>query len=410
VARGVMANTLAAVAVAGLAAAALTNGASRVLAPVAPSVALMLNRGNSDAALVLAQQQLAINPAAAEETVRRTIAGDPYNVAALRTLGVIESSRGRPAEAYRAMRLAGDFSWRDGAAESWLMQYAISHGDLRDAVARADSLLRRAEDPDQSPVIGMLAAAVQLAPPIVEPLAQRLAIMPLWRDRFLVRLGTTPGLEAGARALLRRLRAGPTPPTAPEAAALVYNEVGRHEYAQALSDWRELAPEGRPSGQAAIRDGGFRREPDGSPFMWTLTAGAGADQERTPVRGLGAGAYALNVRYDGYSTPDLASQIIVLPPGTYVLSWRERVDEGDAHTLGWGVTCAVHDILIAQAPPEAGDLQRWRQRRLTFTVPASECDAQRLRLAAVAGDRHTDISVDYTDLAVAPASAARPVS
>jgi hypothetical protein len=241
---------------------ALSLGLSQTLSRASPSLALRLRPGSAAAATAGAEQRLAArDPAGAQAYARQVLARDPGNVVSLRVLGQSLEAQGRLSEAERVMRLAGRLSWRDGATQAWLLQHSLMTGNATDAVLRADSLLRRTEDSDSSPVSTMLAAGVQLLPGLRGPLAQRLALDPPWRTRLLIRLGSTPGGEAGARQILTMLHRGPSRPTAQEVAPLVNHMVGLRQYAQAQADWVAFSPATAGGGRELLRDGQFRGAP-----------------------------------------------------------------------------------------------------------------------------------------------------
>lgn len=389
---------------AAFAADCLSLGAARFTLRMSPQTALAARPSSADAAAAVAQQRLLRGDAAgAAALARQGVATDPRNLAALRVLGLALAAQNRPAEASGVMRFAGDLSWRDNAVQAWLLQNSVSRGDLSDFVLRADSLLRRADNPATSPVGGMMLAAAQLAPQaVVAPLVERLAARPNWRAPFLFQLGSAPGLDQAARAVLTGLKRGPSPPTPGEFNPFVNRLSAQHQYARAFQDWQVLSAQAGRTPAALIRNGGFEQEPDGSPFDWTLLDNAGATQSRSPATGLEQGVQSLNVQYDGYTNVDLASQLLVLPAGAYALSWRERIDEGDARSLGWTVRCRPLGPVLAQAPPAASAVGTWADRRVSFIVPGTGCPAQMLQLTATPGERRTTLLMQFTGFAVTP--------
>ena len=399
--RGAAARLFALLACLALALDALSLGLSQTVARVSPALALRLRPGSAAASTTGAEQRLAAqDPTGAHRLALQALARDPANVVGLRVLGLSLEAQGRETAAEQVMRLAGRLSWRDGTTQAWLLQNSLLAGNASDAVLRADSLLRRTEDSDSSPVTGILTAGAQFLPGLRGPLAQRLALDPPWRTRFLIRLGSTPGVEEGARQVLTMLRRGSSPPTAQETAPLINQLVGHRQFIQAHADWEDLSPASRSSGRGSLRDGQFREASDGTPFTWTLQDGVGASQDRTPAPDLVSGMMALSVTYDGYATPDLARQLLVLPPGPRVLSWRERLEEGDGRLLNWRVSCAPSGPVLATSAAQTGPAGLWRTRQVAFTVPASGCEGQWLQLIPSSGDRHSSNTMLFTDFSL----------
>jgi hypothetical protein len=386
--------------VAALALGAVRIGASRGLTRLNPALAVQLSPGDTEALQSLAVMQMGRGDVGgARATALRAIALEPFHASALRVLGLIDQARGDAAATRRELTAAAGMTWRDTPAHGWLLQDSMARGQIAEALDHADSLLRRSEDVGGNPVTPLLAASAQILPQMVEPLARRLADNPPWRSGVLIRLTSTPGFETGARGVLARLREGPSPPTDQELAPLIANEVMLRQFSQAVADWRAFSRHAR-SERGALRDGSFRRTPDGTPLMWVYQDNAGASQEQGPAPDLPPGQQALTVQYDGVSTPDLAMQMVVLPPGPHRLTWRERAEEGDAAPLAWEVRCVGGANFLARADPASGEPRTWRIRSLEFTVPASGCEAQSVRLTARPGDRRTSIVMLYTGMSL----------
>ena len=384
-----------------LAADVLSLGLSRGLVGFAPNLAAQLRPFSTEPVDAIARQRLAAGDAAsAHALATASLSREPMDANTLGILGLAQAAGSQPQAALRTMRLAGALSWRDEATQTWLLRNSITTGQVDDAVLRADSLLRRTRDSGSSPVSAMLIAAAELVPQFQSALAARLALSPNWRARFLIQLGQAPGAAAAARSVLGDLRTGPTPPTAQEAAALVASEVQRHQFAQARLDWLALAPHRGGLPNAAITDGQFAGVSDGTDFTWVLESGVGATLDRVAATDLGRGQQALSVLYDGYSTTDMASQLLTLPPGPHTLTWRERIDEGDGRFLAWTIACGAGGATLAQVTGQAPQLGVWRTRQLSFTVPATGCEGQWLRLVGVPGDQRGTNSALYTDFAV----------
>ena len=87
----------------------------------------------------------------------------------------------------------------------------------------------------------------------------------------------------------------------------------------------------------------------------------------------------LEVLYYGRANAVLASQLLLLPPGSYRLAME--VEGGEAEGLQWALRCAGQEKPFAQLP-----LRGKGRAEAAFTVPAGNCPAQWLELRGVAGD------------------------
>jgi hypothetical protein len=107
---------------------------------------------------------------------------------------------------------------------------------------------------------------------------------------------------------------------------------------------------------------------------------------------------ALRIDYDGASTPQLPAQMLVLAPGRYRLSWRERL-AGDPR-LAWQVRCiAPYSATLGSWPISAA--VSWRARSETFEAPAG-CRAQRLELTALPGERRSEVTAWFAQVRLSP--------
>jgi hypothetical protein len=126
-----------------------------------------------------------------------------------------------------------------------------------------------------------------------------------------------------------------------------------------------------------------------------LTGSAGV-AERSPGRGL-------EISYYGRERAALASQLIVLGPGRYRLSFRAEGDAtGQGSKLAWLVTCNTGaGAQLLEVP-----LQRVgaapKAIAAAFTVPASGCPAQWLRLTGLPGEFPTGQTATISAVQIRP--------
>ena len=257
-------------------------------------------------------------------TALSRLAGDPLDTDALRVVGLDRAWRGDIRGATRLLSFVESRTWRDGPAEVWLLGHRLDRHDYDGALKAADSLLRRDPDGEVRPVLFPALTALAAYPEARPALSARLAKSPWWRDRFLTFLATH-GEAVGARRVFADLAGGPTPPSPDDYAPFINRLVADQDHAGALAAWREIArPPGGASDNLAFSD-----VSDHTPFTWSPAAGVGATSETTAL----GGATTLRTDYDGFSTPDLPSRLLVLAPGVLPpdLAGQSRGDLRSAH-------------------------------------------------------------------------------
>ncbi|MBC6980483.1 type IV pilus biogenesis/stability protein PilW [Caulobacter sp. 17J80-11] len=340
-------------------------------------------------------------PAAAESLARRALLAQPLNARALRVLGIAVDRGGDPQRADDLVTQAGNWSLRDGPAHVWLVDQRLRQGDFASAFAHADALMRR--KPELQPhFFKLLSAAAAADRRALAPIAERLAHQPAWREPFLQNLASTPkGLESAAT-LAIMLQPGRAPLSDKEQGFLLTRLVNGGQFADAAGLRRRLAP-----AAAAVSpfDGEFDDRAGPAPFRWQIESGAGASVEIAPDDRL-AGQSALRVEYDGYSTPGLIHQFVVLSAGAHELEVRWRSDTPvPAERLAWTVRCIGDNRIAARAvQPAAAAPTPWRASSIRFEVPAEGCAAQWLELRALPGDRRTTLVVWYDGMKIRPAN------
>lgn len=373
-----------------------------------PELAVLWMGDSSDAIAQLARYRVQTrDPSGAARLAKKALQLSPLNAPALTTFGLAMDAQRQPQAANQAMTLAGQRGWRDLVTQVWLFRRDLLMADFVDAFDHADALMRRVPAPP-APVLRLLAVAAR-NPTAIQPLVDRLAASPAWREFFFVYLMAyeKPPATDVAGQLMTRLEAGPAPsrPTETEIGFYLAALAVQGKYQEAEAAWRQLTPRA-PGGY--VHNGNFELPARATPLDWWLRSGVGwtaaiADSP-DPSHG-----HALRIDYDGVSKPIPVRQLIVLPPGGYRLSGR-MLDAGDGGAGGfvWRVICVGADDPLAKAPAPAGPGGQWRAFSADFTVPASGCPAQLLDLAADRGDLPKDITLWYDDLVIAPQAGVAP--
>ena len=299
----------------------------------------------------------------------------PFSVAALRVAGLSEAKAGRSESADELLTLAGNWSLRDDPTHAWLVEYRLRRGDYGSSFAHADTLARRRTDVQPRIFALFTLAATHDRPRVMPVLTRLLAARPPWRKAYLNSLYDKDGSLQVAFDLAIMLQATDAPMTDDELSGFYTGALKKGQLGAAITVRKEL---GRPAGGAGVTDGDFSGPRAPAPFGWTLVQAGGAVAEITGLDADGAGS-GLWVEYDGRRSARIAQQFLVLPAGSHVLSYRVKVEEGDAaERLRWNLTCVRGPVLASTSPPTAGT-GVWRTVTTTFTVPES-CPGQWLEL------------------------------
>ena len=327
----------------------------------------------------------------AEFLARRALQAAPFDVRSLSVAGMAMAERDRAA-ADAVLTLAGNWSLRDDPTHAWLMYERLRQGDYGSAFAHADTLVRRRTD-IRPEIFRLFTTAATLDPRAGPPLIGLLAAAPPWREAFFDRLYADPEGDA----LLGGLAVGLQKTKAP----LDDRELGRL-YAHWLGEGRVAAIQtvraqtGRPAADRLVVDGDFSDPAGQPPFAWTLNQAAGftAAVMEDDIR---RGDPALRVEYDGYGAGQVAHQFLLLPAGSYRLSFEARV-EGNAQAPGltWMVRCNNDTQPVEITPVFQAEDRGWKRFEAVFSTSAA-CLGQWLVMATLPGDRRSSRTVSWFD-------------
>ncbi|MGQ0558484.1 MAG: hypothetical protein ACT4OE_02700 [Sphingosinicella sp.] len=225
---------------------------------------------------------------------------------------------------------------------------------------------------------------------LVDPLT-RLALDPGTRPALQRAMGDDPLLDnvltqlvqqgAPARLVLElaapRMRAyGSGPPPAWQV-LLVERLVERRAYAAAFATWRRFNRIDAAPG--ALYNPNFQPMRGGPPFNWALSSDASGAIEP-------GSDGSIEIVYFGRQDSALARQLLLLPAGRYRLELAAASsDDSGGSRLTWQLSCAGSNVRLAQI---ALDRLASAPRRLRadFSVPATGCAAQWLRLNGEAAE------------------------
>jgi hypothetical protein len=252
----------------------------------------------------------------AAELSRDALARSPFDVRALRVVGLTEAKAGREDIADDILTLAGNWSLRDDPSHAWLVEHRLKQGDYASAFAHADTLVRRREDIRPRVFELFTVAASADSKRALPEVAVLLSARPPWRQAYLESLyGDARGLQVAVN-LAILLQAGRAPLTNDELHQL-YMQLLEKGQIEAVRVVRTRL--NRPSTATLVANGGFDDPTAPQPFQWRLAQDAGVVAEIVPDDVRPADP-ALRVDYDGYSASRIAEQLLFLAPGRYRLS------------------------------------------------------------------------------------------
>lgn len=379
----------------------LRSGLAFLLAtPATAEVALQIDPTNTDAMSVRADEwlktvQLGDEAATLAAFSRRTLERSPYEVIALRDIGIITAANDDEPGAEKLLSLAARLSLRDYLTHAWLLDYRFRTGNVAAAVHQADIVLRQqAENWD---IVMPALIALTNDRRVIEPLAQTLATRPVWRGNFLYRLSETNPDPPNTFALLTRLKTLGAPANKEELDQY-FVVAGQRTPVRALyAQWIALLPRSAKSDAASLlHDADFAGLDAPPPFGWRLHPSEGVYAERGPgPAGMGSALFA---SYSGDKETVFADQELVLAPGHYRLAGRAFTEDAvDQGTFRWSVICMTKgrqaELGQLRMTTKPGTLVAYG---LQFDVPA-DCDQQVLALVGSATGDAFDKPGIYVD-------------
>jgi len=287
------------------------------------------------------QAQLAGNPAAAKAAFLAAQWRDPRSMPAAYFLADYYLRTGQPLEGLRQTALVARLS-------------------PRGASSVAPFVALYAQNPSNWPQIRAL---FQSDPAIEEDVLEALASDPRNADAVLALADAAHrgGASQWVRILLQRL-------------------VAAGDYGRARAIWASAAAV-PPSAGNLLYDPGFS-EPDAPPpFNWSLESSPVGLAERQPGN-------RLHLIFYGQQDGVLASQLLLLAPGSYRLRMKPGPGPVHGELLGWSVRCDKSSLPISTAGLDAA------ARGWAFAIPAN-CPAQWLELSGRSGDiaQQADVTI-----------------
>lgn len=334
----------------------------------------------------------------------------PLSPAGPRIVGSALATNGRKLDAKKAMEAAVRLSRREGTAQLWLADEAISRGDLPQVLARYDVIMRT--HPAASPQLYAALARTLVDPTMRREMTRFVSTDTPWFEGFAV---AAAGTAANAEPLAKLFMASPAlPDTMPmrNVYRAVLEQLGAtRKYALVVSLYDRLpgAQPGRLRTVELPRDD----QTQYPPVDWALVSegglgaaivGKGADRLLETYVSTGAGGIA-------------ARRILLLRPGAYALRWRvidgpDGVDAEARAIISCTDTSGTEKILadtVIEPPLQRADVDPDPvSGQLRFQVPGANCPVVLASIRVGSGSTRDEASwlFDRLSLArMAPAAA-----
>ena len=363
----------------------IANTAADTSARTDPASALEWRPDSAVALGTLAQQHLSLaatgeaDLAGVTGLANHAVVTDPLDADAISLLGLAAAVRGDTDDADGLMRVAAARSLRETGAEMWLFERALQRADFAAAIASADTIMRTQPDVGNE----VYPSLVELSSDAAGQAAMigALARDPPWRGWFLEQLPQTPDGLAIADPLLAGLAKTAAPTRTAELDPYLEKLVDYGSFQLAFLTWLRFLPPEEAKSVPFVYNGDFEQPVSGLPFDWQFSQVRGADTEvvdtTDPEIGKALRVVFANTRVDYHQV----TKVLVLPPGPYELSGMVKAEDlTTPRGMRWRVACADGDKhQLAESDAFLGTFA-WKAFSAAFTVPATGCDAQTLRL------------------------------
>lgn len=346
-----------------------------------PGRAATLDPDNASAALALATQVATTGTDAhqqARDAVRHVLPQRPVDGRLFRALAQLDQADA--AATQRRWQAAALLRPADVQARAWLADSAVAQGDFTAALDHADALLRVA--PAQAKRLFPILAQWLESGDNTAAFAQTLERRPPWRRSFadyLAREGATASLYPFAQ-VVQRLRRSLAPLDPQEARGLINRLVQERDFERAYLLWRCVLPPLQESA-GMLYNGGFEIPASAAAFDWTLRSSTGVavsveDGETSRGR-------ILRLHFSGAPVARIGvEQTLLLPKGAYRILGQLRQRDRRGAALEWRIYCVAGSSHLVATGPLAGNDHDWSGFDFRLDVPAEDCPAQRLQLAA----------------------------
>ncbi len=341
------------------------------------------------------------------------LAKDPLNARAYRMLGQVASQEGDDVQAERFMTLAVQRSMRETIAVHWLLRRAIDTMDYTGAADHIDLVLRTY--PQLRDAIMPSFAQVAEAPEGSAAIKAVLARNPPWRKPVLSAL---PAVISDARTpltLLMHLKSTPHPPTAAEIKDYIAFLLSKKFYELAYDTWLQFLPDEQFGAAGNVFNGRFQFPLSGLAFDWAIAARSGVTVDIVPLKETKGEpdaneGRALSVEFNtGQVDFPGVTQTVMVRPGSYEFKGRFKGTLVGRRGLKWQIVCLEKPAMkIGESSMMLSGSSTWQAFSFPFTVEASACGAQQIKLdldARSASERLVSGTMMFADIEIVRANA-----
>jgi hypothetical protein len=175
---------------------------------------------------------------------------------------------------------------------------------------------------------------------------------------------------------------GSAPPSAGELSPYVDFLIKRSFYDLAYYTWLQFLPEEQLSQAGHLFNGSFELEPSGAPFDWRFSQDTGATT-KIASRPDDVAKHALFMQFGpGRAEFHGVRQLLMLPPGSYILKGQYQLDLISPRGLQWRISCVKATEPLAESVLYNGTAAEWTEFGVNFSVPEKNCPAQNLELVS----------------------------
>ena len=313
-----------------------------------------------------------------DAAVKSPLSSEPYLVR-----GVQENLAGDREAASRAFVAA---QWRDPRslpAAYFLADYYFRSGRVLLGLEQTTLLARLS--PGGAMAVAPFVAAYARNPSNWPQMRSLFRSQEGFEDQVLTVLARDPANTGAILALADPAHRRPNSPWLP---TLLQSLVSSGDYARARSIWSSVG--GGNAGGQLIYDSTFSNPAASTPFNWALASSTIGLAERQAGK-------RLHVIFYGNDDGVLASELLVLPQGSYRMQMQIVGAPVHPETLHWSVRCDKAEDPISTAAVADVASRGW-----DFQVPAN-CPAQWLELSGRSGDISQQSEVVITGLTLSPA-------
>ena len=307
------------------------------------------------------------------------IASRPLDATAFALAALDATAQGNRTQAAKLVAHALALDPRTRLAWLWTLD---DQARRNNNLAAANAVLRLlAVDPGQYPVYITILATLSKDPRNIPQIAAALRGNPGWRGPFLGVL-EAGGFDPAIRYALMDKGSAKVLTQDSEQVSFVSDLIAKGDYERAYLAWVSYLPDSALTGVDTPYDAKFVGLPGPAPFNWQFSTEAGDRAD--------PGANGLDLSYSGRKPTNLASQVIVLQPGTYRLrsvltNAASEGGPGGGTTLTWQAMCLPGNRPIGAL---ALDIATTGKQQLSpaFHVPDTGCPAIMLVLAGAASE------------------------